>query len=412
MKAKYVLEMLSIFLLCMSGNSHGQWISNGPYADGGSKADGQCLLKKGTKIFAGSWSSGIFVTTDNGTTWTPVNNGFTIAPVKGLTTCGTTIFAGTYWSNEAALFRTTDDGTNWSQLDFGKGVEVYSLGSIIGRNGDTTLFCSHSFDVYRSTDHGTSWESANLYWTVNCFAAMDSCVYAGTGTGGVFCSTDNGVHWTSKGLADINAGVFSLDTMRVGGNTYLFAGTWAGLYLSTDRGTSWTRQWYTPNDIRCVKTYKNYLFVGTTRGVFSSTDYGVTQTNTNLPYTIASLAINDTYIFAGSEHSDGIWQRPLSEVTSVAKTVEQIPSIVVLEQNFPNPFNPTTSISFTLPSTCLVSLRVFDLMGREMATLVSKELSRGRHTYQWDASDLPSGPYYYRLQAGSFVQTKKLLLIR
>jgi photosystem II stability/assembly factor-like uncharacterized protein len=412
MKGINVYTVLSVLLLCVSVTSHGQWRSSGPYGDGGSKADGQCLLKKGTKIFAGSWSSGIFVTTDNGTTWTPVNNGFTIAPVKGLTTCGTTIFAGTYWSNAAALFRTTDDGTNWSQLDFGRGVEVYSLGSIIGRNDDTTLFCSHSFDVYRSTDHGTSWESANLYWTVNCFAAIDTCVYAGTGTGGVFCSTDNGVHWTSKGLADINAGIFSLDTMRVGEKTYLFAGTWAGIYLTTDRGTSWTQQWYTPNDIRCVKTYQNYLFVGTTRGVFSSTDYGVTQTNTNLPYTIASLAINDTCIFAGSEHSDGIWQRPLSEVTSVAKTVEQIPSIVVLEQNFPNPFNPTTSISFTLPSTSLVSLRVFDLMGREMATLVSKELSRGRHTYQWDASDLPSGPYYYRLQAGSFVQTKKLLLIR
>jgi hypothetical protein len=101
-----------------------------------------------------------------------------------------------------------------------------------------------------------------------------------------------------------------------------------------------------------------------------------------------------------------------------------------LEQNYPNPFNPSTTISFSLPSKAFVLLKVFDLIGREVATLISREISAGKHSRQWNAEGMPSGIYFYRLsavpsggrdlvttagrdgQAGSFTETKKLILLR
>ncbi len=84
----------------------------------------------------------------------------------------------------------------------------------------------------------------------------------------------------------------------------------------------------------------------------------------------------------------------------------------VLEQNYPNPFNPSTNISFTLPSRSFVSLDIFDSIGREVAEIVSEELPAGSYSREWNATNLASGVYYYRLHAGSFVQTRKLLLLK
>jgi len=100
-----------------------------------------------------------------------------------------------------------------------------------------------------------------------------------------------------------------------------------------------------------------------------------------------------------------------SVVTSV-EARESDSSKFSLCQNYPNPFNPATTISFTLPSRSFVSLKVSDGLGREVATIVSGEMSAGSYSKQWDASGLPSGVYFYRLQAGSFTETKKLILLR
>jgi hypothetical protein len=88
------------------------------------------------------------------------------------------------------------------------------------------------------------------------------------------------------------------------------------------------------------------------------------------------------------------------------------PNSFTLEQNYPNPFNPTTTISFSLPSKSFVSLKVFDVIGREVAIIVSEELSAGNYSRQWNATNLSSGIYFYRLQSGSYIETKKLVLLR
>jgi hypothetical protein len=83
-----------------------------------------------------------------------------------------------------------------------------------------------------------------------------------------------------------------------------------------------------------------------------------------------------------------------------------------LSQNYPNPFNPSTNIQFSIVRRQLTIVKVFDVLGREVATLVNEVKEPGTYTVQFNASSLASGVYFYRLQAGDFVQTKKLVLLK
>jgi len=89
-----------------------------------------------------------------------------------------------------------------------------------------------------------------------------------------------------------------------------------------------------------------------------------------------------------------------------------LPTHFIFSQNYPNPFNPATTISFGLPSRSFVSLKVYDILGREVSALLSEELQPGTYSRQFDGTGLTSGVYFYRLQAGSFIETKKLVLVR
>ena len=83
-----------------------------------------------------------------------------------------------------------------------------------------------------------------------------------------------------------------------------------------------------------------------------------------------------------------------------------------LEQNYPNPFNPSTTIQFTLHKSEFVDLKVFNILGKEVSTLVTKKLNSGNHTYQFDSKNLASGVYYYQLVAGDYREVKKMILLR
>jgi predicted GH43/DUF377 family glycosyl hydrolase len=89
-----------------------------------------------------------------------------------------------------------------------------------------------------------------------------------------------------------------------------------------------------------------------------------------------------------------------------------IPEDYFLKQNYPNPFNPSTTIEFNLPKTSEVTLKIFNILGEEMATLISEKLPVGNYSYQWDALNLPSALYLYRLEAEGFVKTKKMILMK
>jgi hypothetical protein len=91
---------------------------------------------------------------------------------------------------------------------------------------------------------------------------------------------------------------------------------------------------------------------------------------------------------------------------------EQLPASYSLWQNYPNPFNPTTTISYQLPTQSHVTLKVFDVLGREVATLANDVKQPGEYVATWNAEKVPSGVYFYRLTAGNFIETKKMVLMK
>ncbi|MBI5474931.1 MAG: T9SS type A sorting domain-containing protein [Ignavibacteriae bacterium] len=172
------------------------------------------------------------------------------------------------------------------------------------------------------------------------------------------------------------------------------------------------------------------LFAGILNGgVALSTNSGTTWTlvRTGLPLQgiVYHLLANDaTSLYCGTDVR-GVWKRPLSELVAVKEIASGTPATFSLEQNYPNPFNPTTMIRFTVPANVgtgpartasagghALSLRVYDLLGREVATLVNQNLNAGSYETVFSAEGLPSGAYFYTLRTAEFVQTKRMTLLK
>jgi GH35 family endo-1,4-beta-xylanase len=145
-----------------------------------------------------------------------------------------------------------------------------------------------------------------------------------------------------------------------------------------------------------------------------------TQAWSNITAALASAktALNQNYSITLSAAStmgaakDSLISALSAGVTSVSGKNDNVATSFALGQNYPNPFNPTTQISFSLPAKSFATLTVYDIRGREVSRLVSQELSAGSYTRTWDASGMASGVYFYRLQAGTFGETKRLILLR
>ena len=204
--------------------------------------------------------------------------------------------------------------------------------------------------------------------------------------------------------------------------TNLFAGTFGGVFLSTDNGSSWTAVNTGLMDpfVDALAVSGPNLFAGTGGGVFLSTNNGSSWTAVNNGLTstfVRAFAVSDTSLFAGTS-GGGVWRRPLSEmITSVRGTAGNgPPSEYMLGQNYPNPFNPTTSIQYAISSRQFVTLRIYDVLGNEIATLVNEEKAAGSYEVEFQSAvggrQLASGIYFYKLQASDFTQIKKMILLK
>jgi hypothetical protein len=133
-------------------------------------------------------------------------------------------------------------------------------------------------------------------------------------------------------------------------------------------------------------------------------------------YTDNTVENGKTYTYRVKSYNDTLESNYSNEAsldfTGITEDEEGIPTNYSLSQNYPNPFNPSTKIKFALPHTALTRLIIYDVLGREVKTLVSKELGAGYYEINFDATNLRSGVYFYRIQAGNFIQTKKLLLVK
>jgi hypothetical protein len=126
---------------------------------------------------------------------------------------------------------------------------------------------------------------------------------------------------------------------------------------------------------------------------------------------VSSLLVLNNNIFAGTT-SYSVWRRDTSEIlTGIQNINTEISSSFSLQQNYPNPFNPTTVISFQLSVAGQVVLKVYDALGREVATLVSESLKPGTYSIDWNASKYPSGVYFYKLSTGDFSETIRMILL-
>jgi hypothetical protein len=122
---------------------------------------------------------------------------------------------------------------------------------------------------------------------------------------------------------------------------------------------------------------------------------------------------NDSLLFWGSRSNRGLWA--ITVVDSSMAVHEQTPGVLKkhsVSQNFPNPFNPTTEIRFSLGTETRVTLRVFGLLGREVAVLVDRVLAAGEQRVLFDATELSSGIYFYRLSASGFSEVKKMVVLK
>lgn len=367
------------------------------------------------QVLASTYPDGVFRSTDHGSSWTRTGLDHDVVSVFAFSNNGT-IFGATYGG---LIYRSTDTGGTWEVTD--KTLVYWSTRfNALVTTANGYLFagatrnispCPCGQGVYRSTDNGGQWHPTNLtpgIWSMatnvqgDLFAASDS----------LYRSTDYGDTWTN---ASIGLTVPLVGSLASSSDGFLFAGTSAGMFRSTDDGDHWMASGLTNLSVKAIAIHpQETIFAGTDSGMFISHDHGETwkQEISGLTQTmISSLTVDSSgYVYCGTV-GGGIF-RSAQTVSAVIDPYGSLPKSYLLAQNYPNPFNPATTIEFSLPYFDLVVLRVFNLLGEEVTTLVSQKLSPGYHRVQWDAGRSPSGIYFYRLQAGSFSETKKLLLLR
>ena len=331
----------------------------------------------GNNIYAGAWGH-LFYSTDNGESWDFLQIIESKGRISSLALMDSYIFAG---AQGGGVFRIEYNAGLWTIFSNGQPDTLVNALAVIG----TDLFAGTKYGIYVTSNHGVNWTPLNNQLSnleVSSFAVNGSNFFAGTRGGGVFLSTDTGNSWTpvNNGLTGLALDVLSF---TFSGND-LFVSTWrGGVYLSTNKGTSWTS-------------------VNTGR---MSLDYGAVST-------VHSLAVVGSNLYAGTRGA-GVWQRPLSEmVTATEESPGSLPLKYSLRQNYPNPFNPVTTINYAIPKAGLVVIKVFDLLGREVETLVNEEKAAGNYNIQFNGSSLSNGIYFYRMRAGDFFQTKKLVLLK
>ena len=371
------------------------------------------FARSGPYIFAASEGGNILRTADLGKTWTSVKSNFTPDWINCIAANDSILLVGT---NEQPIWRSTDNGTSWLLVDS----NIVHIGFGFAFQ-DSTIYAAVGTDILFSTDGGLRWNAtgigkmASVGQSVDAVAVMNSTLFANAITGSyvtsndgaLFRTTNSGAKWTACELKS------PIVTMAVN-DSILFIGTINGVYKTSDYGVNCISAGLNSQEVDYLLPYKNYLFACTNQGLYFTADNGGTWVNESegLNDPVDAIIIIDSTVYA-STSSTGMWTRSLSEiVTRMNKKDDHIAISFALAQNYPNPFNPTTVISYQLPANNLVTLKVYDILGRLVSTLVSDRQTAGAHSVTFNATNLSSGVYFYRLQAGTSIETKKLLLLK
>ena len=419
---KKLIYTLALALILNSAfyiqNSNAQWVTS--YSGIGATYSVYSIASSGTNLVAGTYSKGVYTSTNNGQNWT--QSAFNNKSVKCLAVSGSTVYAGTNdLLSPAGVWVSNTNGLTWTQTSMNNRVVNALL-----VNGTSIFAGVNDNGIWVSSNGGTNWTKTTFPdISVKALAISGSYIFAGTvssmvGYKGVWVSTNNGSSWTSF-TATADKDVYSL---AVNGSS-VFAGTSSnGVIYSNNSGTNWTQSALNNKSINSVVVYSGNVFAGTfAEGVYLSTNNGVSWipknqgwVSTSLP-TVYTVNVLNNYVFAGTDFLP-LYRRVYSESIGIRNISSEIPSAYSLSQNFPNPFNPTTVIRFGIPNTSVgqtflfVDLKVFDITGREVQTLVNEQLAPGTYEATFDGTNLPSGTYFYKLTSSTFSQTKRLTLLK
>jgi photosystem II stability/assembly factor-like uncharacterized protein len=255
------------------------------------------------------------------------------------------------------LFSTTDGGTNWDHVDF---PNVDNLIDVCALNSSTWLALGTSAEihpvVFRSTNGGISWSDFELPDT----------------------ALAEGIRFASDFRTGIVFGVRMITDTTGSANA-------AGIFVSrtTNAGDSWLNQSFADSP------------------------------NVRMPVGSAILSSHEMFLSGGSGISSAFIYHTTNGGTAFTLPEESLrPTAITLSQNYPNPFNPSTTIRYVLPHSSQVTLSVYNTLGQQVAQLVNEQQQAGYHDAVFRGEGLASGVYFYRIQAGDFSTTKKLMLVK
>jgi photosystem II stability/assembly factor-like uncharacterized protein len=366
----------------------------------------------------------VYKTNDGGVSWEKLLNGSILASLGYYFSSVAMVDSNTAYivGGPGLIIRTTDGGTSWDLQTPGLTDYFYGCtfrdanhGFVVGDNG-ILLFTS---------DGGTHWinRSNSTLTRMNDIAPTDSDTWSGVNYRGMILkTTDNGITWdsTDPGMrVELNGISFSdpMNGVIVGRGIILHTSDggahWIAKNLESAAPYYWNEGVYL-TDVSMTKNGSGYA-VGYYGLILHTSDFGVTweyQASGTGSALFSVQTIDSNHAITTGQNS-AILQLGGSGVTGVKRVISaDIPKKFALAQNYPNPFNPMTTIRFDVPIASDVSLKIYDILGREVAVLANERKLPGHYEARWNAASYASGVYFYRLQANGFVETKKLLLMR
>ena len=335
-----------------------------------------------TVLVTGSTTTATFLyrTSNGGANWVQVftqTGGFIDAVSMGNASAG--FFVGDPVGGRWTLFGTVTGGLTWDSAQFRlpqAGTETgYNNSFFFDPVSQAVWFGTNNTRVYRSTNlilWGTEPTTGEINSDAMYFTSSTNGMCGGTL---VLFTTNAGAVWTP--VATSMPG-----TAAVLGITGITSNWWvirqaAQVYFTYNNGTNWSTSYSAPAG--------NFLHLTQSRAgipiLYAIRDNGGISKGTNL--------------LVGVQHSSG-----------------DVPKEYSLSQNYPNPFNPTTNIKYQIAKNSFVTLKVFDILGREVATLVNGQLKAGSYESHFDGNNFASGTYFYKLKAGDFTETRMLVLLK
>jgi photosystem II stability/assembly factor-like uncharacterized protein len=381
----------------------------------------------------------VYKTTDGGLTWIGQDSSLAAGTALRVVDEATAFYATSTGipPYTRGLRRTIDGGSTWQTVDTLKYLcsEIIFVDASTGYAGGGSLPTVHPM-VRKTTDGGASWFTT---WTGTSGYEIEGMHFFNADHGWavtydaiLYETIDGGINWMPRDT--INVAGFGILPLRditfaspdsgwaVGGISSLTGGAML-VARTTDGGNQWTTETRSGSgsslrEVQSIDT-KTVWFAGAnndTPFVARSTDGGETWvTQHQIPFSISgmeSFSMISADLGWSVNNFAEVYKTTNGGTTFAPETGERWPIRLALSQNYPNPFNHMTTIDYRVGSTGFVSLKIYDVLGREVATLVDEELKPGSYKTTWDAAAMPSGVYFYLLSSNRNVDTKKLMLLK